>query len=345
MEYFMLKLKKLLGMLCVLSLILGLTACGTKEDNNTDITPTPTVAQDENAENNGANSEGTNSNDQSAENNTSAEGVSYPITITDSYGKEITLEQEPMKIISVGPNITEIIYALGAEKKLIGRTDYCDYPEQVLEIESIGTLYTPDIEKIVSLEPDLVISSTHFDGEDAEKLESLGIPVMGLYEEYELTGVYSMIDILGTALNKKAEAVTVVEDMKKTIDEVVASVKGLETPTVYYVVGWGEYGDFTAGENTFIGNMITLAGGDNIAKEVVDWKYNLESLVEADPDIIVVGNGEKETFCTTQGYTELTAVVEGRVYEIDRNLFDRQGYRNAEGLKVLANIFHPEITE
>lgn len=271
--------------------------------------------------------------------------VSYPVTITDSFGKEVTLNEEPSKIISVAPNITEMIYKLGAEDKLVGRTNYCDYPEEVSSIESIGTLRKPDIEKIISLEPQLVITSTHFDDENTAKLEAAGISVIALYEESNVTGVYTMIETLGTALNKQDEAAKTVADMKSTINKVEEAVEGLEEPTVYYVVQYGESGDFSAPENTFVGQLIDMAGGNNIVPEQDSWSYSLEALLEADPEIIVVRNGEKEGFESLEAYKELTAVKEGNVYEIDNNLIDRQGYRNAEGLLTLAKIFHPEAFE
>ena len=235
-----------------------------------------------------------------------------------------------------------MIYELGAEGKLVGRTDYCDYPKEVTNIESIGSLMTPDIEKIISLEPDLVITSTHFDKENTAKLEAAGIKIIGLYEEHDVDGVYTMMETLGKALNKQDEATKDVAEMKSTIKEVTDAVKDLEEPTVYYVVGYGEYGDFSAPENTFAGEIIKLAGGDNIVPAQDNWSYSLEALLEADPEIIIIGNGMKDGFETAEGYKELTAVKEGKVYEIDNNLIDRQGYRNAEGVMTLAKIFHPE---
>lgn len=288
-----------------------------------------------------------NFNKSETENKTSeqvkTESLSYPVTITDSFGKEVTLENEPEKVISVAPNITEIIFKLGAEDKLVGRTDYCDYPEEVNEIESIGTLRTPDIEKIISLEPDIVITSTHFNEENSKKLEDAGIIVISLYEENDVNGVYTMIETLGTALNKVDKANETVEEMKNTIDEVTSTVSGLEEPSVYYVVSYGESGDFSAPENTFVGGLIKLAGGKDIVPASDNWSFSLEALLEADPDIIIVRDGEKDKFMSTEGYKELTAVKEGRVYEIDNNLIDRQGYRNAEGVLTLAKIFHQDV--
>lgn len=266
----------------------------------------------------------------------------YPVTVTDSYGEQVTLETEPERIVSVAPAITEMVYALDAEDKLVGRTDYCDYPEAVSEIESVGAIIPPDIEKIMSLEPDLVITSTHFDEENAEKLRQIGIPVIELFEEFNVDGVYDMLETLGVVLNKQEVADDIVEDMKTTIAEVQKRVAGLEEPTVYYVVGYGEYGDFSAPENTFVGQLIKLAGGKDIVPASDSWSYSLEALLEADPDIIIVRKGDKEGFMTTPGYNQLTAVKENHVYEIDNNLLDRQGNRNAEGVLTLAKIIHPE---
>ncbi|MGN0143566.1 MAG: ABC transporter substrate-binding protein [Clostridium sp.] len=285
-------------------------------------------------------------NKGTAENNVNesvkSESVSYPLKIVDSFGKEIALEKEPERVISVAPNITEIIFDIDAEGKLVGRTNYCDYPEAAENIESIGTLRKPDIEKIIGLNPDIVIASTHFDEENSKKLEDAGINVISLYEETDVNGVYTIIETLGKALNKEDLAEQRISEMKKTISDVESAVKGKQEPTVYYVVGYGEGGDFSAPENTFVGGLIKLAGGKNIVPASDNWSFSLEALLEADPEIIVVRKGEKDNFMSTEGYKELTAVKEGRVYEIDNNMLDRQGYRNAEGVLELAKIFHPD---
>ena len=130
----------------------------------------------------------------------------YPLTLIDSMGREITLESEPKRVISVGPNITETIYAIGAEDKLIARTDYCDYPEDVLNKDSIGSLREPNIEKILELNPDLIIASTHFDPEVLKKLEGLNLKVAVLYGEESFEGAYNTIEKTGIFLNKEVNA-------------------------------------------------------------------------------------------------------------------------------------------
>ncbi len=269
----------------------------------------------------------------------------YPLTVTDSYGDTVTLEREPMNVISVAPNLTELMFALDAGDKLVGRSEYCDYPDEALEIPSVGSMYYPDIEAIVEADPDLVIVSTHFDAESTEKLEELDIPIITLYEENSYEGAYDMIATLGEVMNRNEEAAATVAEMQDLVAEVQETVAGQEHPTVYYVTGYGEYGDFTCGGDTFTGQILTLAGADNIAQDVSGWSITTEEIIEADPDIIILAEYMKDDFMATSPYSELTAVKEGTVYVIDNNLIERQGYRNAEGVRAVAEICYPELFE
>ncbi len=283
--------------------------------------------------------------EEAAEEETAAAAgeTEYPITITDSYGEIVTVESEPMRVISVAPNLTETMFRIDAGDKLVGRSEYCDYPDEALEIESVGSIYEPDIEAIVSLEPDLVIVSTHFDEENTVKLEELGISVVTLYEEDEMEGVYGMIETLGEIMNRQEAAAECVAEMQDIIAEVEETVAGQEHPTAYYVVGFGEYGEFTAGGDTFTGQMLTMAGADNIAQDVSGWSITTEEIIEADPDIILTADYMYDEFKTTSPYSELTAVQEDRVYVIDNDLLEHQGYRNAEGVRAIAEICYPEL--
>lgn len=331
-------IRKIMVVLCCLGLICALSACSTKknnlEDTNVD-SATASVTTEKTKET-------TDFESATEASESFAKVTKYPITITDSQGSEVTFDSEPMKVVSMAPNITEMMYQLGLESKLVGRTDYCDYPKQVSSIESVGTLREPDIEKIISLEPDVVIASTHFSEEANKKLVDLGVKVVVLYDEFEIEGVYSIIASMGTILNANETAAAVVHDMNKTITEVKSRIEGLHKPSVYYVVGYGEYGDYTAGGDTFIGQMLSLAGGNNIAQDISGWSYTLEALVEADPDIIIIPIDLKADFEAAENYKDLSAVKNDHVYGINKDLVERQGYRNAEGLRALAEIIHPE---
>lgn len=274
----------------------------------------------------------------------SSSATVYPLTFVDSFDREVVIESEPMKIVSIAPSVTETVYAIGAGDKLVARTDYCDYPAEALDVSSIGSLSEPNIESIAALEPDLIIASTHFKEETLAKLEELGLKVVVLVAQDSFESVYDVIGNTGLLINKNDEAAALVDDMNKKVSKVSKIVEGSERPTVYYVVGFGEYGDYTATGETFISQMITMAGGENIAKDATGWSFSLESIVAGNPDYVICKNtgDTKATLEKTNGYMDLDAVKNGRLMEIDSNMIDRMGPRLADGLYELAKIIHPE---
>ncbi len=277
--------------------------------------------------------------------NKEASTTKYPYTAKDSKGKEVVIEKEPKKIISIAPSITELIYALGKGDELVGRTDYCDYPEEAKKVQSIGSLTDPNVEKIIEQKPDLVIASTHFKDDVAKKLEGLGIKVIVLYNADNFNGVYDSINTLGQIVNAQDKANELISSMKKKTEAVKEKVKGKEAPKVYYVVGFGKNGDYTATGDTFISQMIEMAGGTNVAKDASGWKYSLEKIMEKDPEYIIISKNfeMKNQFINTAGYKELSAVKNNKVIEIDDNLLNRQGPRLSEGVEAVAKILHPDL--
>ncbi len=271
--------------------------------------------------------------------------VVYPLKVVDSYNRTVIIEKEPKRIITIAPNITEGIYALGKGDSLVGRSDYDDYPAQVLKVPSVGDLLQPSVEKIVELKPDVVIASALFDKAVIKKLEALNIKVIALGGEENFNGVYGTISKLGQVVNASGKAQTVISDMKKKVAEITDKVKDAKKPTVYYVAGFGKNGDFTAGKDTFIGNMIEVAGGKNAADDVVGWNYSVEKLVEKNPDVLICSKryDSKKGIEATNGYKDLKAVKNGKLLEIDENIIVRQGPRLAEGLEAIAKLVHPEL--
>lgn len=268
----------------------------------------------------------------------------YPLTIKDSYDREVTIDKEPERIISLGPNVTEAIYALGKGDKLVGRTDFCDYPVEVKNVASVGSLQTPSIEKILELKPDIVIASTHFPKDVLKKLEDLTVKVVALYGEDSFEGAYNTLEKMGEVLNAKEKANEVVNNMKEKVEYVASKVKGHNTPSLYYVIDFGQYGDFTATGDTFIHKMILMAGGKNIADDAKGWKYSIEKVLEKNPSMVIVPKyfDAKGRIVKTNGYKDLEAIKNGKLFEIDNNMLDRQGPRLADGLEELAKIIHPE---
>lgn len=269
--------------------------------------------------------------------------TAYPVTIKDSVDREVTLEKKPEKLLSLGPNMTEIVFALGLGEQLVAVTDYCDYPAETAGIEKIGSLTEPDLEKIAELDPDLVLASTHVSEDTMAKLDELHIPVLMLYDEHKLDGLKGILETLGQALDVQPRAAELVTDVFSRIEAVRADLKEQEPVRGYYVVGFGEYGDYTAGGDTFAHEILEAAGIDNIAGDIQGWSYSLEKLLEEDPDIILIPLWAEGVFGTEEPYSELTAVKEGRVFAIDNNMIDRQGPRNADAVEAIAKVVHEAL--
>lgn len=262
----------------------------------------------------------------------------YPQTFIDTYKREVKIESEPKKVVSLAPNLTEIVYDLDLGNRLIGRTDFCDYPKEVEKVPVVGNLIEPNIEKIVELSPDIVLASDHFKKDSLKKLEENGIKVLILKENQTFNGTYKIIEDMGRAFNKEEKASKIVENMKTDIKKIESKENKGKKPTVYYVIGYGEAGDFTATGETFISDIIEKSGGTNIAKDGKGWKYSLEKLVEKDPDYIICSNknNTKENLKKTNIYKDLTAIKKDRIIEIDENTIDRQGPRLVEGMRSIS---------
>lgn len=262
----------------------------------------------------------------------------YPLTLTDAYGNEVTVEEEPETIVTVSPALTEIVYALGGEDKLIGRSDWDDYPADVFEVQSVGNIDMPDVELIVSLDPDVVLASSIFSEEAYNALTDAGITVVIIKDETSLDGVTLYIetvaDVIGLHEEGQALAMGVSDEIAEIYNEATETIADDEI-TVYYAMGFGEYGDFTAGPDTFINDIIEYAGCVNAASDADGWSYSAEQLLAADPDIIIVPEWGYESFMETEPYTELTAVQNGTVIAVDANLFERVGPRNVDAIRTL----------
>jgi iron complex transport system substrate-binding protein len=270
--------------------------------------------------------------------------ISY--TVSDSQGNEITFLDVPETVVSLAPNITEIIFALGAQDKLLARTDWCNYPAEVFDYESVGNIDQPDVEKIISLNPDLVLLSEITSKELALQIQNAGIPYFVVDNEETFEGAYTCIEMVGDVLSLEDEADTIVTEMKTRIQEVMDKVAGADKKKVYYVMGYGEYGDFTAGKGTFISEMINSCGAVNVADDTEGWSYSVEKLVEHNPDVLLLSMwASADGLKTANGYKDMTAVKNGSMYTLDDDSLQRLGPRIADAFEAMAAAIHPELFE
>lgn len=248
-----------------------------------------------------------------------------PLMGADNYvvSQKNPLKKHNIRIVSVSTQITEIICDLGCEDRLIARTDFCDYPPSVKKIQSIGGVSNPNIEKIISLKPDVVITSSMLPKKLFSQIENAGLPIISFRESNKIEGMYKVIHILGQLLEKEFEADSIIENCKQRLEKVYQKSQEIQNtqkgvkPKVYYVVGYGASGDFSSGKNTYIDEMFTLAGADNIAKNSLNWTFTQEQLFKNEPDFIFIRTSDVENFCNTSPYNQLKAVKNHKVIGID----------------------------
>ena len=273
----------------------------------------------------------------------------FPMTLTDQMGREVTIENLPERIVSLAPSNTEILFALGLEDKIVGVTDYCDYPEAAKNKEKIGGFSEPNIEKIVSLKPDLVLA-TDMHQKPVEELEKLNIPSVVL-DPKDFDDMFDSIEIIGKATGHQNEAMMLVKDLKeriKNVEDTVAKIPTDKQPKVYYEL-WPSPITST-GPGTFVDDIIQRAGGENIAKDAKKAypQYSQEMIVAKNPDIIIFShhgssNQSVEDILTRQGWENISAIKNEKVVYLDENLVQRATPRLVDGLEQFVKIIHPEL--
>lgn len=259
---------------------------------------------------------------------------------TDSYDRSVSLDKEPERVISLSPAITEMIFLLGSSDKLVGITEFCEYPPETANTTKVGGLQNLNIEYLLSLQPDVILIGSIIPKNEVEKMEQAGIPVIAIREENKIEGIYSALSVLGRIFNKTEAAEQEVSQLKIKMDKVKASlpVDSSHRPTVYFVVGFGDAGDYTAPNNSHIHEIITLAGGKNIGENLKGWNISREYLFQEDPEIIIIRKDNKDRFCSTFPYKELTAVKEGEIYPIESGWIDIVSPRNILAIEMINEV-------
>ncbi|RLF05619.1 MAG: cobalamin-binding protein [Thermoprotei archaeon] len=282
--------------------------------------------------------------------------VHFPLSLIDDAGRVVVISSEPHKIVSMAPSITEVLFALNLSDRVIGVTRYCDYPPVVNEMKENGSLtviggyWDPNIEVIISLQPDLVIgySSVPSHVDIADRLEAMNISVM-LLDPHNLTDVFDNIILIGRATGKLREARELVDQLEARVSNVVEKVSGLPKVKVYYELWFNPL--MSVGPGTFIDSLITMAGGENIFHDAAT-QYPIissEDVITRNPDVIILPdsymtdyNVSIDQITSRPGWSAINAVKNNKIYFIDEDLLVRPGPRLVDGLEKLAAYIHPE---
>ena len=287
-----------------------------------------------------------------AEVETEAEELPFAaLTFTDAVGNEVVIDEMPASIVSLAPSITESLYAIGAGELVTGRTEYCNYPEEVLDVPVVGGFSASDIstETIVDIEPDLVIGGSTNQAELVDTLSGAGLTAF-IQEPANVEEIMDAMELLGSVTGYIDGAAEAVADMQERIDSVSAVVAAIpedERVTVFYEVWHDPY--MTTSSQTFIGELIEMAGGINIFADLEEDypTVSVEEIIESDPQIILgpSSHGDQltvEMISSREGWSDLSAVQNERIYVIDGDIVSRAGPRVVDALEAFAQAMYPD---
>jgi iron complex transport system substrate-binding protein len=287
---------------------------------------------------------------------TSSAAPTFPLTLTDDAGRTVALAAAPRRVVSLAPSNTEIICALDACDRLVGVTDFDDYPSSVKEVAKVVVQAKVDVEKVVAAKPDLVLAAGNGLTPDAviTQLSGLGLKVVTLYPT-DLDGVFADIVLVGRALGADAAATQTVGGMRARVAAVTDRLASAARPRVFYEVSVFEGSIYTAGKDSFLASLVALAGGDPITGDPKSTAIQLEDLVAADPQLILLGDASYDPSLATAtkalatvrarpGWEGMSAVKAGAVIPfLDDVVTTRPGPRIVDGLEALARAIHPEL--
>lgn len=289
--------------------------------------------------------------DDTEKKETKTEQGAYPQNIKDATGKEVTIASEPKKIITLSPYVTETLFALGLNDEVIGVTTNDNYPKEATTKEKVGD-FTPNIEKIISMAPDVVfIDETSISANEAgyQQLRDAGITVFAVPAAASFEETYDDIELVGEVTNKEHEADNIVDTMEQKIEDVQQKIEKADVATRKVFIETSDAPDiYTAGSGSYMQEMFDLIGADNIAKDGgKDWyKIDAEAIVKGNPDVLIVQYDYVpdiiEKVKKRDGFDSITAVKEDRIVQVDEDTTSRTGPRLADGLEEIAEAVYPE---
>lgn len=262
--------------------------------------------------------------------------------VTDEAGKRVRLPVRPQRIVTLAPNLTEIVYAIGAGERLVGNTTFCDYPAEAKQVVKVGDTLQPNIERIIALKPEVIFVSTASQLETFTKqLDERGIAVF-VTDPHDLEGVFRSIKTLGELLGQQAQAEKLVSDLRARAASVEEAVKALPSVTVFYQVSPSPL--WTAGRRSWITDLIRRAGGKSVTGEVEgEWmRYSDEAALASRPEAIIMATSSDNRLDVAPALQKSPAALNKRVYGINGDYLSRPGPRLVEGLEQIARVLHPE---
>jgi iron complex transport system substrate-binding protein len=265
--------------------------------------------------------------------------------VTDEAGRRVLVPRKIQRIVSLAPNLTEIVFAVGAGDRLVGRTRYCDYPAEAKSVAEIGDTMTPSIERIIALKPEVVLIST------ASQLEvftrQLNDQHIAVYvtNPQSLNDVFRSIQSLGDMFGETSRATTLVAELTRRADAVSTATKEKKPVKVFYQVSGSPL--YTIGRDAYLTDLVRRAGGVSVTADVATSfpRFSDEAALAARPEAIILPTGGSMGAANSTVAAALKnspAALSNRVYEINDDHLSRPGPRLVDGLEEMARALHPE---
>jgi iron complex transport system substrate-binding protein len=264
----------------------------------------------------------------------------FPLTVRDALGRTVTVPRPPRRIVSTAPSVTEILFALGLGRWVVGVSDADDYPPEGLEGKARVGGVILNAERILALRPDLVVGVASLQQGQLERLIRLGLPVLAV-DARSLEETLLQVLILGRVTGSEPAAEQLVAGLRARMAEVQRRVHGRYGPRVYVEI-WDQPLQ-TAAAGTFIDDLVRRGGGRNLFADLRGWpQVAPEAVIRRDPEVILLTYPGRGRVVARPGWAQVTAVRRGRIHELDPDLVSRPGPRLVDGLERIARLLHPE---
>ncbi|RUL50806.1 ABC transporter substrate-binding protein [Lysinibacillus antri] len=288
--------------------------------------------------------------DAKTEETSNATNESFPVTITDDANREVTIEEAPETIVSIQASNTEIAFALGLGDKIVGVSDYDNYPAETADIQKVGA-QDINAELVLTMMPDMaLVTDYHYNTHPQvlEQFEEAGIDVVVIGGAESFADAYDNIAMIGQATGTTDEADKIIADMKERLEAIKDKAASITEKKRVWVEVSPAPDIFTTGKNTFMHEMLESINATNVAEEHDGWvKLNEEEIVQLNPDVIITTYGyyiedPKAEVLAREGWAEVPAIKEGNVFDVDSDTVTRPGPRLIEGVESLAKFIYPE---
>ena len=269
--------------------------------------------------------------------------------LTDEVGRKIQIPRNINRVVSLAPNLTEIVFALGDGNHLAGDTDFCDYPPEAVQKPHVGGPVNPNLEEIVALKPELVLATKSINRrETVNALGRIGLPVYVTEDPHSVEGMMASLKHLGSALGAETSAAALTEDLRGRLADLDHRLAGVTQRRVLFVV-WTEP-LISVGRDTFIADALRRAGGRSVVEAKAEWPHiSLEEMVRLQPEVLVFASAHAadtqrdiDALHTRPGWRNLEAIQRGNVVVVS-DAINRPAPRMVDAIERLAHALHPEV--